>query len=132
MPLQQRLEEPILTGIDKTEQKKTIDKPRLFDVKFKLIPETLTSPFTDLFLGYGDEGLVRGDNGAGTVMPAVYGRHADKIFKFQPKKEDTWIVTFPKCGKLYLIIITSYIIQTPINYFDNRDDLDSGIGLVIG
>jgi len=31
-------------------------------------------------------------------MPAVYGRHADKIFKFAPKKDDTWIVTFPKCG----------------------------------
>ena len=69
-----------------------------FDVKFKLIPETLESPFTELFLGYGEEGLVKSEPG-GTVIPAVYGRHADKIFRFKPRNDDAWIVTFPKCVK---------------------------------
>ena len=77
---------------------KMSDKKGLkFEYEFQLLPETLTSPFTDLFLGYGDEGLVKCHPG-GTVMTAAYKEGAEGVFNFKPRKEDTWIVTFPKCG----------------------------------
>jgi len=73
-------------------------KPEL-KVKFNVIPKTRLKSFTQLFQGYGDEGLVMSEPG-GNVMPAVYGHpgNAEEIYQFEPRKDDVWVVTFPKCG----------------------------------
>ena len=73
-------------------------KPEL-KVKFNVIPKTRLKSFTQLFQGYGDEGLVKSEPG-GNVMPAVYGHpgNAEEIYQFEPRKDDVWVVTFPKCG----------------------------------
>ena len=65
-------------------------------VKFDIIEDTLQSPFRDIFLGYGN-GLVHGQPG-GCVMSFEYAEHAEKIYKFKPRSDDVWVVTFPKCG----------------------------------
>lgn len=72
------------------------DKPQL-PVKFNLIPESLTSPFIDLFPGQ-DEGMVRGEPG-GFVFSHEYGRRAHEIYQFQPRSDDVWVTTFSKSGK---------------------------------
>ena len=77
------------------------EKQLKFNVEFKLMPETLESPFNQHFLGYIDEGLVKSEPG-GTVMPTPYKKGAEKIYNFQPRKDDTWIVTFAKCGIIFL------------------------------
>lgn len=66
-----------------------------WNYKFNLIPKSRLKPFTQRF-NY-DEGLVRGEPG-GFVLTAQYARHAQDIYRFQPRKDDIWIVTFPKCG----------------------------------
>jgi hypothetical protein len=77
------------------------EKQLNFNFEFKLIPETLESPFNQHFLGYVDEGLVKCEPG-GAVMPTPYKKGAEKIYRFKPRKDDTWIVTFPKCGTILL------------------------------
>ena len=67
-------------------------------VKFNIIPKTQSKSFTDLFQGYC-EGLVKSEPG-GTVLPTVYSRdnNAQVVYQFEPRKDDVWVVTFPKCG----------------------------------
>ena len=65
-------------------------------VKFDIIEETLQSPFRDIFIGYKN-GLVHGQPG-GCVMSFEYAEHAEKIFKFKPRADDVWVITFPKSG----------------------------------
>ncbi len=65
-------------------------------VKFNVITESKLGPFSDHFPHYGG-GVVRSDPG-GFVLSQEFGRHAHEFFYFQPKKEDVWILTFPKCG----------------------------------
>jgi hypothetical protein len=45
------------------------------------------------------EGLVKSEPG-GTVMPTNYGKdsNAQIVYHFEPRKDDVWVVTFPKCG----------------------------------
>ena len=74
------------------------------EAEFKVMPETLTSPFTDLFPGYADKGLVKCHPG-GTVMPSCYKEGAEKVYNYKARKDDTWIVTFPKCGARYIFLI---------------------------
>ena len=71
-----------------------------FNVEFKVIPETLEKPFTDLFPSFTN-GLVRGEPG-GYVMPATFTTEvAKEIYEMQARKDDVWIITFLKSGKLY-------------------------------
>ena len=67
-------------------------------MQFNIIPKTVAKPFSDLFAGYM-EGLVKSEPG-GTVMPTAYSRdrNAEIVFQFEPRKDDVWVVTFPKCG----------------------------------
>lgn len=67
-------------------------------IKFNIIPKTLTKPFSDIFGGYM-EGLVKSEPG-GTVMPTNYGKdnNAQIVYQFETRKDDVWVVTFPKCG----------------------------------
>ena len=68
-----------------------------FNVEFKIIPETLEKPFTDLFAGYAN-GLVRGEPG-GFVMPFGFTTEvAKEIYEMQARKDDAWIITYPKSG----------------------------------
>lgn len=72
------------------------DKVQL-PVKFNLIPESLASPFIDLFPGQ-DEGMVKGEPG-GFVFSREYGHRAHEIYQFQPRSDDAWVCTFSKSGK---------------------------------
>ena len=65
--------------------------------EFHDLPATQLEPFKQLFTGY-DEGLVRMEPG-GFVMPPSYARNAEKIYRMQPRSDDVWLLTFPKCGK---------------------------------
>jgi len=93
------------------------DSPR-FNVKFQTIKESLTSPFVDDFLGrvnpsdkdgFYEEGLVRSDPG-GFVLTAEYARQAEKLYRFQPRKSDVWLTTFPKSGNnlIYILFVPSF------------------------
>ena len=68
------------------------------NVKFRVMPKTLTSPFIEHFPNY-TEGLVIGEPG-GFVLSPEYARHAEQCLKFQPRNDDVWVVTFPKCGNI--------------------------------
>ena len=69
---------------------------------FEVIPETLTEPFTKIFTNY-EEGLVRSQPG-GFVFTPLFGRNAEKIYSLKPRKDDVWLLSFPKCGRLQYII----------------------------
>ena len=66
-------------------------------VKFNAIPKTRLKKFNQLFNGYKN-GLVCGDPGK-FVMTPFYGSYAEKLYQLQPRSDDVWILTFPKCGK---------------------------------
>ena len=70
--------------------------PSEFNIKFNLIPKTLTEPFTKDFPGYY-EGLVRADPGGITLTPD-YARDALDIYNFKPRPDDVWTLSFPKSG----------------------------------
>lgn len=72
-----------------------------WNVEFKPIPKTQEESFKKLFTGY-DEGLVRSEPG-GFVMAPPYGRNAEKIYNIQPRKDDVWLLTFPKCGNCKMV-----------------------------
>ncbi len=46
---------------------------------------------------------MRGEPG-GFVLSPHYARNADRIQKFEPRRDDVWVVTFPKCGKVLVAI----------------------------
>jgi hypothetical protein len=66
-------------------------------VKFNLITQSkLAGPFTDHFPHYAG-GVARSEPG-GFVISQEFGHHAHEFFYFQPRKDDVWMLTFPKCG----------------------------------
>lgn len=67
-------------------------------VNFNLIPKTRLKRFQQLFPGY-KTGLVRSEQGK-FVMSPWYGQNAEKVYRFAPRSDDVWIVTFPKCGSI--------------------------------
>jgi hypothetical protein len=59
---------------------------------------SLTDEFRSDFPTY-IEGLVRGQPGDFVNFPE-YARHADNIYRFQPRSDDVYVMTFPKSGEL--------------------------------
>lgn len=67
-----------------------------FNVKFVTIPESTEEKFKKLFAPY-EEGLMRSEPG-GFVQVPYYFENAEKIFRIKPRKDDVWLLTFPKSG----------------------------------
>ena len=66
------------------------------DIKFVPIPKTRLKSFQRTFTGYTD-GLVKSVPG-GMVTFQGYAENADKIYRITPRKDDVWLLTFPKTG----------------------------------
>jgi hypothetical protein len=79
-----------------------------FKVKFDVIPKTKLQSFKKIFTGY-EEGLMRSEPG-GFVMVPHYCDNAEKIYQIQPRSDDIWLLTFPKCGKFIHSIRFKYLI----------------------
>ena len=75
------------------------------NVKFNLIPKTRLKKFTQHFAGYKN-GLMISEPGKLVVTP-LYGQNAEKIYRLEPRKDDVWLITFPKCGKFKSISFTN-------------------------
>jgi hypothetical protein len=71
-------------------------------VQFQAIAQSKLGPFADHFSHYAD-GFARSEPG-GFVISQEFGRYAHEFFYFQPREDDVWILTFPKCGKNTLLI----------------------------
>ena len=82
---------------------------RELPVKFNVIPETLQSPFKELFPAY-TEGLVRGEPGDFVYHP-LYGANADKFYNFPIRKDDVWIRTFPRSGKEFNEMVIAIVVN---------------------
>jgi len=85
------------------------------------------------FVGYTNPsfkgGLVRTDPGGMVLYPAIVD-HAENLYRFRPRENDVWILTFPKCGNIsifFMLLLIILIFFLPIRY-----DLDARTGLVIG
>lgn len=79
-----------------TEHDSPSDLPPV-NVTFKVIEKTLEPEFQNMFPGY-TQGLYIGEPG-GFVMTPGYAENMEKIYKLEPRPDDVWLVTFPKCGK---------------------------------
>jgi len=66
-------------------------------VSFIPMPETQTESFKRVFTGYKD-GLHKSVPG-GLVMNPNYAANAEKIYGIKPRKDDIWLLTFPKTGR---------------------------------
>jgi hypothetical protein len=73
-----------------------LKQPQL-KVKFNVIPKTKSKEFQQLFNG-PKNGLVRSEPG-NFVMTPLYGNCTEKLYQLQPRSDDVWLLTFPKCGK---------------------------------
>ena len=109
--------EKISEEIFDTEKEKLVPK-----LEFLSISETLKTPFTDNF--NFAEGLVRSEPG-GFVLTPEFGRHVDEFTNFKIRKDDVWVVTFPKCGK----IICLWLSDSGFKIFFKRNNLDPRNGL---
>nr|CAH0106923.1 unnamed protein product [Daphnia galeata] len=87
--------------------------------EFHDIPTTQLEPFKQLFTGY-DEGLVRMEPG-GFVMPPSYARNAEKIYRMQPRSDDVWLLTFPKCGTTWTCELL-WLLQNNCDFESSREN----------
>ena len=67
--------------------------------KFNIIPKTRLKRYTQDFPGYN--GLVRSVPG-NFVMTPLYADNAEKLYRLTPRSDDIWLLTFPKCGKVFV------------------------------
>lgn len=37
------------------------------------------------------------------ALPSCYLKDAEKIYNMDVRPDDTWVITFPKCGKYYFL-----------------------------
>ena len=66
--------------------------------KFNVVPESKLPPFTDHFTSSFCQEIVRSEPG-GCVLPFELSKFVNEIIDFQSRKDDTWILTFPKSGR---------------------------------
>lgn len=78
-------------------------------VKFHVIPKTRLKKFNQLFAGY-KTGLVKSEPGK-FVMTTLYAKHAEILYRMEPRADDIWLLTFPKCGELNLNLRESTFIH---------------------
>nr|CAH0103320.1 unnamed protein product [Daphnia galeata] len=80
---------------------------------FNVIPETLESPFKELFPSY-PEGLVQSEPGNFVYHP-LYSKNADEFYNFPKRKDDVWIRTFPRSGTTWTSELT-WLIMNDCNF----------------
>lgn len=80
------------------------DKDIEWNITFHSVEESLNGNFKEHLPNYEHHGLVRSVPG-GFVQTDEFKNHAEKIFRFQPKDDDIWIATVPKCGKFFCFYI---------------------------
>ncbi|KZS03672.1 Sulfotransferase family cytosolic 1B member, partial [Daphnia magna] len=66
-----------------------------WNVEFSKVEKSLNGDFKEHLPNVN--GFVRSEPG-GFFMMDEYARHAEKVYRFQPRNDDVWVVTFPKCG----------------------------------
>ena len=95
------------------------------NVEFNSMAETLEEPFLKDFPFY-EEGLVRGEPG-GFVLTKIYGENAQQLYNFHVRPDDVWVLSFPKSGKLKIIL---HLQKTKnLNVMRCRYDLDPRDGV---
>lgn len=67
-----------------------------YDVKFEVIPETLTDSFLKLFPSY--PGGLHCSSKGGSVLRKLMAENAEQYFRVKPRPDDIWLLTFPKTG----------------------------------
>ncbi|EFX82193.1 hypothetical protein DAPPUDRAFT_195649 [Daphnia pulex] len=80
---------------------------------FRVLPETLQSPFKELFPSY-PEGLVQSQPGNFVYHP-LYSPNADEFYNFPIRKDDVWIRTFPRSGTTWTSELT-WLIMNDCNF----------------
>ena len=78
------------------------------NVRFPLLEKSQSAEFVADFPNYR-QGLVRGEPG-GFVLTKNYGENADQFLNLPMRSDDTWVVTFPKCGTFSAVIIIGFFI----------------------
>lgn len=68
-----------------------------WNIKFN--PVEVNGDLKEHFTNYEQHGLMKSEPG-GFLLTDEYARHAKEISRFQPRSDDVWVVTFPKCGKI--------------------------------
>ena len=68
--------------------------------KFSNIPETLSPTFQKHFPTYVGGLFVSTPHNF--VSTPAYANAAEKLYHFEPKKDDVWIMTFPKSGEQHV------------------------------
>lgn len=77
-----------------------------WNVEFSKVEKSLNGDFKEHLPNVN--GFVRSEPG-GFFMMDEYARHAEKVYRFQPRNDDVWVVTFPKCGKyIFQIFFSSF------------------------
>ena len=71
--------------------------------RFNVVPESKLPPFTDHF-PFFHEGIARCEKG-GFILTPEFGKHMNEFIDFQLREDDTWVVTFPKCGMSFFKIV---------------------------
>lgn len=41
----------------------------------------------------------------GVVLPGTYKNYAQRILDLEVREDDIWVISFPKCGEIFLIFI---------------------------
>nr|CAH0101805.1 unnamed protein product [Daphnia galeata] len=76
---------------------------------FNVIPETLQSPFKELFPSYPES------EPGNFVYHPLYSQNADEFYNFTIMKDDVWIRTFPKSGTTWTSELT-WLIMNDCNF----------------